>query len=89
MKGCAKARVVIAAPAKAEERLGRVCEWTICGGFKFDFFIKFLRTNIKCTWILGIMLFPSAAVKQKAKEGLEHLGRGIVLPFSKTQPLRF
>jgi hypothetical protein len=35
------------------------------------------------------MLFPSAAVKQKAKEGLERLGRGIVLPFSKTQPLRF
>jgi hypothetical protein len=27
-----------------------------------------------------------AAVKQKAKEGLERLGRGIVLRFSKTQP---
>ena len=30
-----------------------------------------------------------AAVKQKAKEGLERLGRGIVLRFSKTQPVRF
>jgi hypothetical protein len=29
MKGSAKARLVIAAPAKAENRLGRVCEWTI------------------------------------------------------------
>ena len=37
MKGSAKARVVIAAPANAEQRLGRVCEWTICSRFKFDF----------------------------------------------------
>ena len=35
------------------------------------------------------MLFPPAAVKQKAKEGLARLGGGIVLPFSKTQPVRF
>jgi hypothetical protein len=35
--------VVIAAPANAEQRLGRVCEWTICGGIKFDFFIKFFK----------------------------------------------
>ena len=39
--------------------------------------------------ILDVILFPSAAVKQKAKEGLERLGRGIVLRFSKTQPVRF
>jgi hypothetical protein len=30
-----------------------------------------------------------AAVKQKAKDGLERLGRGIVLRFSKTQPVCF
>jgi hypothetical protein len=35
------------------------------------------------------MLFPSAAVKQKAKDGLERLARGIVLPFCKTQPVVF
>ena len=38
---------------------------------------------------LGVMLFPPAAVKQKAKEGLVWLERGLVLPFSKTQPVRF
>jgi hypothetical protein len=31
----------------------------------------------QCTRILGVMLFPSAAVKQKAKEGLDRFGRGI------------
>ena len=30
MKGSAKAGVVIAAPAKAEDRLGKDSEWTIC-----------------------------------------------------------
>ena len=43
MKGSGLANVVRAAPANAEQRLGRVCEWTICGGFKFDFFIKFFK----------------------------------------------
>jgi hypothetical protein len=33
MKGSAKARVVIAAPAKAEDRLGKDSERTICGWF--------------------------------------------------------
>ena len=32
MKGSASARVVIAAPAKAEDRLGKDSERTICGG---------------------------------------------------------
>jgi hypothetical protein len=43
-----------------------------------------LLTNVKRNRILGVMLFPSEAVKQKAKEGLERLARGIVLPFCKT-----
>jgi hypothetical protein len=34
IKGSAGARIVTAAPAKAEDRLGRVCEWTICGSFE-------------------------------------------------------
>jgi hypothetical protein len=38
MKGSARARFVIAAPAKAEERLGKDSEWTICGGIELDFF---------------------------------------------------
>ena len=42
MKGSAKARLVIAAPAKAEDRLGKVCERTICGGIEFDFFNQIL-----------------------------------------------
>jgi hypothetical protein len=36
------ARVVTAAPAKAEDRLVRVCERTICGGIEFDFFNQIL-----------------------------------------------
>ena len=58
-------------------------------GLNLIFLSNSLNPAINCTWILGIMLFPSAAVKQKAKEGLERLGRGIVLPFSKTQPVCF
>jgi hypothetical protein len=38
---------------------------------------------------LGVMLFPSAAVKTKGERGPRAFGRGIVLPFSKTQPVRF
>ena len=34
MKVSAEARLVIAAPAKAEDRLGKVCERTICGWFE-------------------------------------------------------
>ncbi len=34
MKGSGLARVVIAAPSKAEDRLGKVCERTICGSFE-------------------------------------------------------
>ena len=44
MKGSAKARVVIAAPAKAEDRLGKDSEWTICGGIG----ISFLEYNPSC-----------------------------------------
>jgi len=33
------------------------------------------------------MPFPPAAVNQKAKKGLCENGKGIVLPFSKTQPV--
>jgi hypothetical protein len=29
---------------------------------------------------LGVMLFPSAAVKQKAKEGLEFMGGALFYP---------
>ena len=47
MKGSGLARVVIAAPDKAEDRLGRDSERTICGGFEFDFLIKFLRSAVK------------------------------------------
>jgi hypothetical protein len=43
VKGSAKARVVTAAPANAEERLGRVCEWTICSRFEFDFFYQIFK----------------------------------------------
>jgi hypothetical protein len=43
MKVSAKAGLVIAAPAKAEDRLGRVCEWTICSWFKFDFFYQIFK----------------------------------------------
>jgi hypothetical protein len=39
MKGSARARLVIAAPAEAEDRLGRVCERTICGGIGISVFI--------------------------------------------------
>ena len=42
MKGSARAKLVIAAPAKAEDRLGRDSEWTICGGIEFDFFNQIL-----------------------------------------------
>jgi hypothetical protein len=49
MKVSAKAWVVTAAPAKAEERLGRVCERTICGWFELiDPYVHFL-----CKPILG------------------------------------
>ncbi len=43
MKGSELARVVTAAPAKAEDRLGRVCERTICGWFEFDFFYPIFK----------------------------------------------
>jgi hypothetical protein len=55
----------------------------------FVFYLSFLKTYVKRTRILCVMLLPAAAVKQKAKEGLERLGRGIVLPFCKTQPVCF
>jgi hypothetical protein len=42
MKGSARAGFVFAAPAKAEDRLGRVCERTICGWIEFDFFNQIL-----------------------------------------------
>jgi hypothetical protein len=40
-----------------------------------------LKTNIKRTRILGVMLFPSAAVKQKAKDGLVGLGGALNVRF--------
>ena len=58
MKGSAKARVFIAAPAKAEERWGRDSEWTICGGIEFDFFNQILRSTVKWTGILGAVHVP-------------------------------
>jgi hypothetical protein len=48
-----------------------------------------LKTYVKRTRILGVMLFPLAAVKQKAKEGLVVLAGGIVLPFLKRSPCAF
>ena len=53
MKGSAKARLVIAAPAKAEERLGKDSEWTICGGIEIRVFNQILRNAVNWTWILG------------------------------------
>ena len=46
MKGSARARLVIAAPAKAKDRLGRDSEWTICGGIEFDFFYQISISNV-------------------------------------------
>jgi hypothetical protein len=57
MKGSGLARVVIAAPAKAEDRLGRVCERTICGGIEFDFFNQILISTVNCG-VLGVMHVP-------------------------------
>jgi len=45
--------------------------------------------NSQCTRILDVVLFPSAAVKQKAKDRPGVDGRGIGLRFSKTQPVCF
>jgi len=42
MKGSARARFVIAAPAKAEESLGKDSERTICGGIEIWFFNQIL-----------------------------------------------
>jgi hypothetical protein len=38
---------------------------------------------------LGVMLFPPAAVKQKAKEGLERLGGALFYPSVKRSPCAF
>jgi hypothetical protein len=46
MKGSAKARLVTAAPAKAEERLGKDSEWTICGGIEIWVFNQILRNAV-------------------------------------------
>ena len=53
MKGSAKARLVIAAPAKAEERLGKDSEWTICGGIEIWVFNQILRNAVNWTGIQG------------------------------------
>ena len=42
MKGSARARLVIAAPAEAEDRLGKDSERTICDWIEFDFFNQIL-----------------------------------------------
>ena len=47
MKGSARAGVVIAAPAKAEDRLGRVCERTLCGGFGISFFYSIILLSLR------------------------------------------
>ncbi len=39
-----------------------------------------LKTYVKRTRILGVMLFPLAAVKQKAKEGLVGLAGALFYP---------
>jgi hypothetical protein len=54
-----------------------------CGGYwaprhllnNYVFFNNLILKKRQIYLGLGVMLFPSAAVKQKAKEGLEHLGR--------------
>ena len=53
MKGSANARLVIAAPAKAEESLGKDSERTICGGIEIWVFNQILRNVVNWTWILG------------------------------------
>jgi hypothetical protein len=47
MKGSGMARFVIAAPAKAEDRLGKDSERTICGGFGISISIQFSWMKIK------------------------------------------
>jgi len=56
---------------------------------QIDFYRQIISFNPASNWsrILGVMPFPPAAVKQKAKKGVCVDGRGIVLPFSKTQPV--
>ncbi len=58
MKGSGLAGVVTSAPAKAEYRLGKDSEWTICGGIEFDFFNQILRFTVKWTGILGAVHVP-------------------------------
>jgi hypothetical protein len=53
------------------------------------FFLSFLKTNIKSSVILGVMLLPSAAVKQKAKEGFVGLGGALFYSSVKCSPCAF
>jgi hypothetical protein len=48
-----------------------------------------LKTNVKRTRILGVILLPAAAVKQKAKEGLVVLGGALFYPLVKRSPCTF
>jgi hypothetical protein len=48
-----------------------------------------LLTNVKRNRILGVMLFPSEAVKQKAKEGLVVLGGALFYSSVKRSPWAF
>jgi hypothetical protein len=48
-----------------------------------------LKTNVKRTRILGVMLFPSAAVKQKAKEGIVVWGGALFYSSVKRSPWAF
>ncbi len=48
-----------------------------------------LKTNVKRTRILGVMLFPFAAVKQKAKEGLVVLAGALFYLSVKRSPCTF
>jgi hypothetical protein len=48
-----------------------------------------LKTNVKRTRILGVMLLPAVAVKQKAKEGIVVWGRALIYPSVKRSPWAF